>query len=872
MPMQGDILPVQQNERPLGIQFLTFPFQNQFYMKSTFSFFLLSLLFCLSLRAQFVTIPDPNFVTYLQTNMPACMNGNQMDTTCSGITTYQVVNVSNKNISDLTGIQYFDAMVILDCSMNQLTSLPNLPQTTLVSLRADINQLTALPPLNNGMVLLTAGNNPLATLPPLPSTLVSLYVPQIPNLVLPPLPTGLQDLDIEGCNYSTLPALPAGLKLLFCGNNPLHTLPPLPPTLESLSFINIQLTAFPAVPSTVTSLGFGYDSVGTYPGALPPGLISLTCFHAQMTALPALPPNMTDLHCQYNLLTSLPPIPSTMTLMEIAYNQLTSLPALPNGLQNLLASYNQITSVSNLPPSLYSAALDNNQITCFGPFPQSTTLNVQATNNPFTCIPNYPAYMNPMIGTVPICAPGNALGCVSGEGIGGSVFDDLNADCMLNGIDPGVKNIPVKLYDNLGTFVQAVSSHEAGAYFFDQAVGTWKVAIDTAGKPYRVTCNNPGLDSTVVLSTPLALGVDFEVDCKPGYDVGVNGVGLSGILFPGQPFASRIYAGDISNFYGLHCATGVTGQVVVNFSGPATYTGVMPGALTPVVAGNTFTYNIADFGTVNSLVDFGLEFSMLTTATITDTICFDVTVSPSLGDMDPVNNSYQLCAPVVNSHDPNAKEVYPATVPPGYDGWLNYTIHFQNTGNAPAFNIRLEDTLDSHLDWESLEVLDASHYNTWHLTGNRFVVHFPNIMLPDSMTNPAGSQGWVLFRMKPLSGLPIGTAIPNTASIYFDFNAPIVTNTATTSYALTTSSSDASVHAPKIMVYPNPSPAVFQVEYPQDWQHASWTVCNLMGQTVLHQAAAGGHFAVDLSGQAAGYYLLKLSDGKQEYVRQLVRQ
>jgi uncharacterized repeat protein (TIGR01451 family) len=64
---------------------------------------------------------------------------------------------------------------------------------------------------------------------------------------------------------------------------------------------------------------------------------------------------------------------------------------------------------------------------------------------------------------------------------------------------------------------------------------------------------------------------------------------------------------------------------------------------------------------------------------------------------------------VVNSYDPNMKEVYPVNVLPGYDDWFTYTIHFQNTGNAPAFNIRLRDTLDANLDINSFEVRGYSH-------------------------------------------------------------------------------------------------------------------------------------------------------------------
>ena len=47
---------------------------------------LLLILFSVTLcKAQWVTIPDANFVAWLETNYPSCMNGNQMNTSCSAI-------------------------------------------------------------------------------------------------------------------------------------------------------------------------------------------------------------------------------------------------------------------------------------------------------------------------------------------------------------------------------------------------------------------------------------------------------------------------------------------------------------------------------------------------------------------------------------------------------------------------------------------------------------------------------------------------------------------------------------------------------------------------------------------------------------------
>lgn len=136
------------------------------------------------------------------------------------------------------------------------------------------------------------------------------------------------------------------------------------------------------------------------------------------------------------------------------------------------------------------------------------------------------------------------------------------------------------------------------------------------------------------------------------------------------------------------------------------------------------------------------------------------------------------------AYDPNKKEVRPA----GYGGAhavpidtdrLEYTIHFQNTGTATAYDVELLDLLDPALDVDRLEVIGHSHPPTHvGITANKqLVVRFDDIMLPDSVSDPMGSQGFITFRIGVLPGLPHLTAIENTVGIYFDLNPPIITNT-----------------------------------------------------------------------------------------------
>lgn len=138
---------------------------------------------------------------------------------------------------------------------------------------------------------------------------------------------------------------------------------------------------------------------------------------------------------------------------------------------------------------------------------------------------------------------------------------------------------------------------------------------------------------------------------------------------------------------------------------------------------------------------------------------------------------------LVCGYDPNDKTVSPA----GYEEegyitteneWLKYTVRFQNTGNDTVFNVRIIDQISDLLDISSFEFLGSSDPATFNfLPTRKLEFKLNNILLPDSGTNFLGSQGYVVFRMKMNPGLTHGQEIKNKASIFFDQNPAVITNT-----------------------------------------------------------------------------------------------
>jgi hypothetical protein len=112
---------------------------------------------------------------------------------------------------------------------------------------------------------------------------------------------------------------------------------------------------------------------------------------------------------------------------------------------------------------------------------------------------------------------------------------------------------------------------------------------------------------------------------------------------------------------------------------------------------------------------------------------------------------------------------------------LDYTIRFQNTGTAPADFVRVEDYIEDDLDLSTFQMLYASHpYQITFDEDRRLEWLFEDIMLPDSSSDLAGSQGYIHFRINTKSNIQLTDAFENQCSIYFDFNEPIITNTART--------------------------------------------------------------------------------------------
>ena len=153
-----------------------------------------------------------------------------------------------------------------------------------------------------------------------------------------------------------------------------------------------------------------------------------------------------------------------------------------------------------------------------------------------------------------------------------------------------------------------------------------------------------------------------------------------------------------------------------------------------------------------------------------------------------------------------------------------------------------------------MRILGTSHNMTpqW-LTPHVVQFNYNNILLPDSGTNYAASQGEVRFSVALNASIPFGTQIKNTGYIYFDTNPAVVTNTTLNTIALPTSITQVTTGT-SIKVYPNPATDQIVVE---NLNGGELSILNVNGSVMIRQNVVNNKTTIDVSSLPGGVYILK---------------
>lgn len=234
------------------------------------------------------------------------------------------------------------------------------------------------------------------------------------------------------------------------------------------------------------------------------------------------------------------------------------------------------------------------------------------------------------------------------------------------------------------------------------------------------------------------------------------------------------------------------------------------------------------------------------------------------------NNEATLEQAVVNSFDPNDKICLGGDYvrPEQVGDYMYYRIRFENLGTASAQNIKVTDMIDTtKFDIASLSPVDGSHpFTTRVIQGNQVEFMFNNIQLGFADET---NDGYLVFKIRSLNSIAEGAVLENTASIYFDYNLPVVTNTSIVTVQTTLDTK--SFETFELALYPVPAGDRVFISNPKQVNVQSVTVYNLLGQSVLQNVTPGPQGDVNVTTLAKGSYVMRvrteLGDGVMRFVK-----
>ncbi len=356
----------------------------------------------------------------------------------------------------------------------------------------------------------------------------------------------------------------------------------------------------------------------------------------------------------------------------------------------------------------------------------------------------------------------NAGVIVPGGRLVGRVYNDIDGDGAFNGNDHGLQNVMVEIPGTATTWTNA-----AGIYWFDLPAGTYTVQAEEA---LAWNATTPVMYTTTVSTMGTNTGIDFgrqAAGTQPA--VGAAMYGTPSVCSYASTFWAMIEnTGNVPA--DLHLR--VTLDALVTFAGaePApdsVVAGVAHWTFAHIVPGHGRTVTIG--AQMPGVVNMGDTLHNIADAEL---LVAGTVLATAQAQNDPM---------LMSSYDPNDKQVMPAGRDlahlTAFGERMVYTVRFQNTGNYRAENVVIVDTLDADLDPSTVELISWSHAPRVELVDGVLRFVFEGIMLPDSTSDPLGSQGFVRFAIRHNEGLPEGTLLTNTAHIFFDLNPPIATNT-----------------------------------------------------------------------------------------------
>lgn len=822
-------------------------------MKSLFSL-LFFVLFSFCSNAQIVDIPDANFkAALIARNIDLNSDGEIQESEAEMV---ESLYLSSSNISDLTGISSFINLVVLTCEWNQLTTLEVNNLVNLENLICNGNQLTTLDvsALINLNQLICGNNN-----------LTSLNIDGLNNI---------ENLDCENNQLSSLDVSDLNeLTDLRCRNNVLDTLNV--SGLSNLTFIECNNNNLSELDLTgLTNLEYLQCEDNQLLSLDVNGLNNLSDLEFTNNQLTALNftncPSLISIYGENNNLTSLDFTGvatsfSNQSTFYFSSNNISSI-VFPSGFEfsNLLMDDNQIVDLdlSNVisgSSNWYGNPIETVNIKN-GVEDGFYDHNIDLYGVQFICADDFELeaimdYYEVIEYDIPVSSyctfePGGEYNRITG-----SVRLDLDS----NGCDASDTVIPNVLIEiNDGTEQGFASTNLIGDYNAYVTVGdytitpnienaSWYTAIPNSATVSFTDNNNLSVQDFCF--KPVGVHQDVEItiapanSAQPGFDATYQ------IVYKNK--GNQITSGDIEFTFDA--------TVLDYVSSSQSITSMTSGSL-------VWDYtNLYPFESRSITVTLNVNSPMETPAVnIGDQLEFLASIDIIGNDEIPDDNEFSYKQTVIGSFDPNDITCLEGdTVSPDKIGeYLHYNINFENTGTAAATFVVVKDVIDeTNFDLSSLQIMYASHEIQTRVVDNKIEFVFDNINLgPDE-------KGNVVFKIKTLETLTVGDDVSQQAEIFFDYNFPIDTNLAVTSFqALSTDDFNIDTN---ISIFPNPAKELVTIEAKNIIK--SIEIYDVHGRKVSSKLNDSKVISIDVAELTNGIYFLKIKSKIGQKVERLVK-
>lgn len=812
---------------------------------------ILLLLFTSIAQSQIVNIPDVNFKNKLLSSLPSnTVAGNlaltffkidsNSDNEIQVSEALQVgyIDVSNSNIVDLIGLEQFVNLKTLICNNNQISNLNLSVFVSLEKLTCNNNLLTTID--INGLVNLeqfNCKNNLLTTLNA--SNFNNLFLldcsyNQISNLNI----SGLINLSFLNCQGNQLTNISllglTDLEFIYCGGNQFTNL-----DLSGLSNLK-ELYCNSNLLSTLNLNGFN-------------NLSKLDVSNNLFSSINVLGlPSLQRLVCNNNFLTDL----NLSGLINLQFlncrnNQLQTLDV------NEQINLQQIFCYDNLLTSLYVKNGVNESIFSFYNNPNlqficADEVQINSIQNQLTSLGMTATVSN----TYCSFTPGGDHNTITGV----TQFDINNNGCDINDIQVQYFGVGVSL--NGVSTNSSVFTNSLGNYsLFTNQSGTYELTPNLENPTYfnvtpnPASVNIPVIDNSTTTQnfciTPNGVHPDLEiviapiVPARPGFDAVYKIVyrNIGNTTLSQQYGINFFYDENVLDFVSTTYATSSVGS----------------GSLSWDYA------NLKPFENRSFYVTLNVNSPTETPAVnIGDVLTLTASILPSAGDENTFDNLFQFNQTVVGSYDPNDITcIQGDVVAPSYIGqYLHYVINFENTGTYQAENIVVKTQINpADFDIATLRLMEASHNVATRINGNIIEFVFQTINLD------TGGHGNILLKIKTQGDLLTSDIVTNKADIYFDYNFPVETNFANTTFQVLSNSVVTIDNS--VGVYPNPVNDIVNIKANSAIKLIE--IYDVQGRIIQTRSTNQEAESIDVSAYSNGIYFLKIKTELGEKVEKIVK-